>query len=99
MTDNELLLAISDMMDKKLKAEFEPIKTKINQIEANQARMNLIIENEIRQDVRTLAENYLPAAQRYEKSTAQIEAMQIDIDVIKKVITEHTEKLQKISYS
>jgi len=44
-----------------------------------------------------LAENYLPAAKRYEKATAQIEAMQADIDIMKKVITEHSEKLQKLA--
>lgn len=54
-------------------------------------------ENEIRSDIQLLAENYLPAAKRYEKATAKIDAMQADIDVIKSVIREHSEKLQKIS--
>ena len=44
-----------------------------------------------------LAENYMPAAKRYKKATAQIESMQADIDVMKSVIREHSEKLQKIS--
>jgi len=44
-----------------------------------------------------LAENYMPAANKYEKATAKIEAMQADIDVMKSVIREHSEKLQKIS--
>ena len=32
MTDNELLLAISDMMDKKLKSELQPIKSRLAEI-------------------------------------------------------------------
>ena len=97
MTDNELLLAISEIVEKRIKAEIEPLKTDIQQIKDEQTRINIIIENEIRSDIKLLAENYLPAAKRYEKATAQIEAMQSDIEVIKSVIREHSEKLQKIS--
>lgn len=97
MTDNELLLAISEIVEKRIKTETEPLKTDIQQIKDEQTRINVIIENEIRSDIKLLAENYLPAAKRYEKATAQIEAMQTDIDVMKSVIREHSEKLQKIS--
>ena len=34
MTDNELLLAISDMMDKKLDARLAPIENRLDRIEA-----------------------------------------------------------------
>ena len=104
MTDNELLLAISEIMEKKIRAETEPIKVDmktikddIETIKTEQKRINLIIENEIRADVGLLAENYIPAAKKYAKATAKIEAMQADIDVMKNVIREHSEKLQKIS--
>ncbi len=97
MTDNELLLAISNLLDKKLKAEMEPINSKIDKILAEQARINIIIENELRSDIKLLAENYLPSAERYEKETAKIEAIQNDVDIMKKVVTEHSEKIQKIS--
>ena len=104
MTDNELLLAISEIMEKKIKAEMEPIKVDmkaikddIETVKTEQKRINLIIENEIRTDIKLLAENYVPAAKKYEKATAKIEAMQADIDVMKNVIREHSEKLQKIS--
>ncbi len=33
---------------------------------------NLILENEIRPNIRMLAENYVPAAVRYEEATADI---------------------------
>lgn len=94
---NEDLLAISQLLDTKLKAELQPIKDDVKSIKDEQTRINLIIENEIQHDIQLLAENYLPAAKRYEKATAQIEAMQADIDIMKKVITEHSEKLQKLA--
>ncbi len=97
MTDNELLLAISDIMEKKLDARIKPLEDDIKSIKAEQTRINIIIENEIRSDIKFLAENYMPAAKKYEKATAKIEAMQADIEVMKSVIREHSEKLQKIS--
>lgn len=83
---NEDLLAISQLLDVKLKA-----------IKDEQVRTNLVIENDIRHNINILVENYVPAANRYEKAVDQIEAMQADIDIIKKVVAEHSEKLQKIS--
>lgn len=53
MADNELLLAISNLLDKKLKAELEPIKSDIEKMKSEQARINVIIENEIRNDIKS----------------------------------------------
>lgn len=57
MTDNELLLAIGDIMEKKLGERIKPIERVIDDIKAEQRRINLIIENEIRTDIRTLADS------------------------------------------
>ena len=76
---NEDLLAISQLLDTKLKAELEPMKNDIKSIKDEQTRINLIIENEIQHDIKLLAENYVPAAKRYEKASAQLDAMQADI--------------------
>ena len=62
-----------------------------------QARINLIIENDILHAINILVENYLPAEKRYEDTTEKIESMQTDIDIMKKVIADHSEKLKKIS--
>lgn len=97
MTNNELLLAMSEMLDTKLKAELQPIKKEIDSIKTEQTRINIIIENEMRSDIKLLAENYMPSAKRYESSVTKIESMQTDIDIIKKVVQEHSEKLQRIS--
>lgn len=97
MSDNELLLALSEMMDNKLK----PLDEKISKIEADMNhglnKVSVILENEIRPDIKLLAENYLPAAKRYEKALLETENMKADIELLKKVVTEHSEKLQKIS--
>lgn len=86
MSDNELLLAISDMMDKKLK----PINDRLKKIELTQ-------ENVIIPRLNTIENCYTDTYKRYQSGIEQIDAMQSDIDIMKKVITEHSEKLQKIS--
>jgi len=59
MTDNELLLALSDMMDVKLKTvlqtELQPLKDDIRYIK-------LHLENVTDKNIDLLAENYVPAA-------------------------------------
>lgn len=91
---NEDLLAISQLLDtkldSKLRSELQPVKDSIRDIK-------LHLENVTDRNIQLLAENYVPAAKRYEKASAEIEAMQADIEIIKKVIAEHSEKLQKIS--
>ena len=94
MTDNELLLALSDMIDIKLKTalqtELQPIKDDIRNIK-------LHLENVTDKNIQLLAENYVPAAKRYEKAVPEIESMQADIEIMKKIITEQSEKLQKLA--
>ncbi len=86
MTDNELLLAISDMLDKKLK----PVNDRLKKIELTQ-------ENDILPRLQNIESCYTSTYKRYQTGIEQIEAMQADIDVIKKVIAEHSEKLQKLA--
>ena len=86
MTDNELLLAISEIMDKKLK----PVNDRLKKIELTQ-------ENEILPRLQNIEACYTSTYKRYQTGVEQIKAMQADIDVMKSVIREHSEKLQKIS--
>lgn len=86
MTDNELLLAMSDILDKKLK----PINDRLKKIELTQ-------ENDILPRLQNIESCYTSTYKRYQTGIEQIDAMQADIDVIKSVIQEHSEKLQNIS--
>lgn len=91
---SEDLLAISQLLDVKIKSalqeELQPVKDDIREIK-------LDIENYIKPSIHILAENYAPAAKRFEKASNQLEAIQTDLSIIKKVITEHSGKLQRIS--
>ncbi len=65
---NKDLLAISQLLNVKLNSALQPIKDDIRDIK-------LDIENDIKPQIQLLAENYVPAAKRFEKASAQIESM------------------------
>ncbi|HJB45199.1 MAG TPA: hypothetical protein H9713_00620 [Candidatus Mediterraneibacter surreyensis] len=86
MTDNELLLAMSEILDKKL----QPIESRTKRIE-------LLLENDILPRIQNIESCYTSTYRRYQSGAEQIDAMKDDIDIMKKVITEHSGMLQKIS--
>lgn len=60
-------------------------------------KVKVDIENCVKPQIYLLAENYVPTAKRYEASTYKIESLEADVEVLKMVVAEHSEKLQKIS--
>lgn len=90
MTDNELLLAISDMLDNKLKTNLAPIENRLTNIE-------LTLENNILPRLQNIESCYTSTYERYKNYADRMQAAFDDIEIMKKVIAEHSEKLQKIS--
>ena len=65
MSDNELLLA--------LRNEIQPIKDTLQETRNELHDFRLYVENEIEPKIQLLAENYVPAAKRYEKAMPEID--------------------------
>ena len=86
MRDNELLLAMSEMMDRKL----APLNERLKKIELTQ-------ENEIIPRLQNLESCYTSTYKRYSNSVEDYENMKQDIEIMKKVIQEHSEKLNRIA--
>ena len=86
MTDNELLLAISDMMDKKL----TPIENRIKRIEVD------LLEDKVLPRLNTIESCYTSTFDRYKVSVEDYEAIKQDISIMKKVIQEHSTMLQSM---
>lgn len=138
---NEDLLAISQLLDVKLKAEIQPIKNEIQtlrsevqtvktelegkilavktelqaeiqtvrfELHAEIQSVKLELQNEIQQ-IKLFQENvmlprlntieacYTSTYDRYKDSVEGYEALQADNEIMKEVITEHSEKLQKLA--
>ncbi len=90
MTDNELLLAISDMLDNKLKSNLAPIENRLTNIE-------LTLENNILPRLQNIESCYTSTYERYKNYADKMQAAFDDIEIMKKVIAEHSEKLQKLA--
>ena len=146
MTDNELLLAISGMMDKKLQSELRPIKNDMQTMKNDMQMMRsdmrtmrgelqltqkdvqtikselrltqkdvqfmkedlqstkdevhqikLYQENVILPRLETMESCYLDTYNRYKNYADKMDTVFDDVEVLKKVVMEHSEKLQQIS--
>ena len=97
MTDNELLLAISDMLDKKLDARLNPMenymKNQFEKLNNEVTNIKLTLENDIRPRLNTIESCYTDTYNRYKDHADKMEAAFVDIDLLKKVVSEHSEKL------
>lgn len=83
---NEDLLAISQLLDSKLKPLDERTK--------NTA---LLLENDILPRLQNIEACYTSTYRRYADGIIQADTLQQDVDILKKVVTEHSEKLQKLA--
>ena len=82
---------------KEVKDDLGGVKCNVESLKSEVTKLNLDHENVIKPQLRLLAENYVPAAKKYEESTQTIGQMQLDIEMLKKVVAYHSEILQNIS--
>ena len=89
MTDNELLLAISDMLD--------PIREDIQEMKSRVKKIEIMQENELLPRLSTIESCYTSTYDRYKDNVETYESMKQDISIIIKVVAEHSEKLYKLA--
>ncbi|MCM1092280.1 MAG: hypothetical protein NC413_15735 [Muribaculum sp.] len=97
MTDNELLLAISDMLDNKLKSELQPLKNDLQAVKDDVHQIKLYQENVILPRLSTIKSCYTDTYNRYKNYAEKMGAAFADIEITKKVLAEHSEKLQRLA--
>ena len=94
---NEDLLAISQLLDTKLKAELQPLKNDLQSTKDEVHQIKLYQENVILPRLNTLESCYRDTYNRYKNYADKMDAAFADIELMKKVIAEHSEKLQKLA--
>lgn len=115
MTDHELLLAISGMLDTKLKAEIQTLKAELHEeiqtlrteVQAVKTGLRALKEEvhsikAYQQDVimprlNTIEECYTGTYRRYARYVEKMESVFQDVEVLKVVVAEHSEKLKKLA--
>ncbi len=86
MTDNELLMAMSNLFDKKLK----PIENKISSIE-------LTLENQIFPRLQNIESCYTSTFKRYKNGVSEIESLKEDMSILKQVVSEHSNTIKNLA--
>lgn len=103
MSNNELLSAISEMLDTKLDTMLDTkldtmLDTKLAPIENRLKRIEVdLLENNVLPRLNTIESCYMDTFKRYKDSADQMSALVEDVAMLKKVVAEHSEKLQAIS--
>ena len=80
-----------------MKGELGGVKDELGAVKDRLQRVELHIENVTDHNIRLLAENYVPAAKRYEKAISEMDEMKSDIEVMKVVIANHSKQLGKLA--
>lgn len=93
MTNEELLVAMSNMMDQRLGEKLEPLKKDMSEVKDRVTNIELNIENDIRPGIITLCDAYGTQFDRYSISIESHEKMKTDIEVLKSIVSRHFDLL------
>lgn len=93
MTNEELLVAMSNMMDQRLDEKLEPLKKDMSEVKDRVTNIELNIENDIRPGIITLCDAYGTQFDRYSISIESHEKMKTDIEVMKSIVSRHFDLL------
>lgn len=111
MTDNELLLAMSDLLDTKLKAELQPIrddihilkkdvqmlKSEMQEVKMDLCQVKLYQENILEPRLNTIEACYTSTYDRYRRDAERMETAFSDIEVLKRTVENHSIQLQRLA--
>lgn len=119
MTDQELLLAMSNLFDKKLRPieeRLDRVENKVDRLEANVLprlqriedtlecnvlprlkKIEMTQENVILPRLQNIEECYLSTYKRYAEGVERQEAIQADVDILKRVVADHSARLQMLA--
>ena len=103
MTDNELLLAMSNMIDplrndiQDIRNDVQEVKTQVQNLDNRVKKIELTQEIEIIPRLQNIEACYTSTYERYKNSVDDYETMKQDVSMLKKVVSEHSKKLQNIS--
>ena len=88
---------LEEKLDEKLDSKFKQIDNRFDKLEQDVKKIRIICENDLQPRLQNIESCYLSTYKRYQDSVAEHDTMKLDIQVLKSVVMEHSEKLQKIS--
>lgn len=90
-----------DAMDAKWEARLDAMdakwETRLGVMDSRLKRVELRLENDVIPRLQNIEECYVTTYERYRESTASYTAMQADLEIVKKVVMDHSEKLKEMA--
>lgn len=80
-----------------LKSDVTILKSDVATLKKEQKHTQLLLENEVLPRLQNLESCYTTTYERYASGIQQLDALQCDVDILKSVVAEHSEILQRIS--
>ena len=93
MTNEELLVAMSDMMDQKLE---EKLDEKLKPFDERLTKLELAMENVVVPGIQQLCAAYSSEYGRYHDFGEQYARTAQDVDVLKSVVQKHSEQIEEL---
>lgn len=98
MSEKDFLSALDKLLDEKLEEKLDKkFDEKLKPINDRLKRVEMTLDHDVVPRLQNIEECYVTTYKRYQKSVEDYEGMKQDIDVLKAVVENHSEKLQKIS--
>lgn len=95
---NKDLLAISQLLDSKLDEKLKPIDNRVEHIENRVNHIDIdLLETNVIPRLGTIESCYTETYNRYRDYADKFQAFFSDVELLKKAVSEHSEKLQRIS--
>ena len=82
---------------KELRSDVTELQSDVTKLQENVHGIHLYLENEVDYKISLLAENYVPAAKRFEQSASRIDAVEDEVGILKTVVTQHSKMLQQLA--
>ncbi len=87
--------AVNTRMDK-VDSRIDGLEARMSGLETWQRRFALVQENEVLPQLRSIQECYVSTFRRYKDYSDRMEASFEDLTLVKEVVTEHSEKFNRI---
>ena len=84
-------------VEAKLENKINALDLELKQTQGDVKQIQILLENDVLPRLQNIESCYISTYQRYTDNVLQVETLQSDVDILKNVVAEHSEILQRIS--
>ena len=93
---DEQFECVNERLDKEFKLVNERLDKEFKFVNDRLKKMEITHENEILPRLQTIEECYVSTSKRYQEGADQIQDMQTNINIMEKIVADHSDQIQKL---